>query len=111
MEAHLQILCCLDCIKSEFTESNANDVSTMSAAQRKHYDEFKQREGKARFSILNALDDSIFPKISGAKSSKAIWDILKAAYQGNEKVKVVKLQTLRTQFETLKMHVKLLISV
>ena len=32
------------------------------------------------------------------------WDILKAAYQGNEKVKVVKLQTLRTQFETLKMH-------
>ena len=65
MEAHLQSLCCLVCIKSEFTESNANDVAAMSAAQRKLYDELKQREGKVRFYILNALDDSIFPKILG----------------------------------------------
>jgi Tfp pilus assembly protein PilO len=34
---------------------------------------------------------------------KEAWDILKLAYQGNEKVKIVRLQTLRTQFETLKM--------
>ena len=79
MEAHLQSLCCLDCIELEFTESNVNDVVTMSATQRKQYEELKQKEGKARFSILNALDDSIFPKISGAKSSKAIWDMLKVA--------------------------------
>jgi hypothetical protein len=36
-------------------------------------------------------------------TTKQAWDILKSAYQGNDKVKTVKLQTLRTQFETLKM--------
>ena len=53
--------------------------------------------------ILNSLDDSTFPKINAAKNAKAIWDILKVVYQGNDKVKMVRLQTLRTQFETLKM--------
>ena len=80
MEAHLQSLCCLDCIESEFTESNENDVVAMITTPRKQYEELKQKEGKARFSILNALDDSIFPKISSAKSSKAMWDIIKATY-------------------------------
>ena len=45
----------------------------------------------------------MFPKITAAKTAKSIWVILKVAYQGNDKVKMVKLQTLRTQFETLKM--------
>jgi hypothetical protein len=49
------------------------------------------------------MDDSIFSKITGAGTSKQAWDILKSAYQGNDKVKIVKLQTLRMQFETLRM--------
>ena len=36
------------------------------------------------------------------KNAKEIWDILKA-YQGNEKMKTMRLQNLRAQFETLKM--------
>jgi hypothetical protein len=47
------------------------------------------------------VDDSIFTKITGARTSKQARDILKSAYQGNDKVKIVKLQTLRMQFETL----------
>jgi hypothetical protein len=49
------------------------------------------------------VDDSIFSKITGAVTSKQAWDILKSAYQGNDRVKTVKPQTLRTQFETLRM--------
>jgi len=75
----------------------------MTAAQRRQFDEIKQKEGRAKSCILNSLDDAIFPKITAAKTAKSIWDILKAAYQGNDKVKMVRLQTLRTQFETLKM--------
>ena len=52
---------------------------------------------------LNSLYDSIFPEITAAKTAKSIWDILKVAYQGNDKVKMVRLQSLRTQFKTLKM--------
>ena len=71
----------------------------MSAAQRNKLKELKQKEGKAKSCILVSLDDSIFPKIIGSKSAKEAWDILKMAYKGNDKVKTVRLQTLRTQFE------------
>jgi hypothetical protein len=63
----------------------------------------RNRENKAKFWIQNSVDDSIFSKITGAGTSKQAWDILKSSYQGNGRVKTVKLQTLRTQFETLRM--------
>jgi hypothetical protein len=49
------------------------------------------------------VDDSIFSKITGAGTSKQAQDILKSSYQENDRVKTIKLQTLRTQFETLRM--------
>ena len=49
------------------------------------------------------MDDSIFSKIIGDGTSKQAWNILKSSYQGNDRVKTIKLQTLRTQFETLRM--------
>ena len=52
---------------------------------------------------MSVLDDVMLPKITGASNSKEAWDILQQAYHGNDKVKTVRLQTLRTQFETLKM--------
>lgn len=75
----------------------------MTVSQRKILEELKQKEGKAKSYILVSLDDSIFPKIIGANTTKEAWDILNLAYKGNDKVKTVRRQTLRTQFETLKM--------
>ena len=49
------------------------------------------------------MDDLIFSKITGVGTSKQAWDILKSFYQGNDRVETVKLQTLRMQFETLRM--------
>jgi len=49
------------------------------------------------------VDDLIFSKITGIVTSKQAWEILKLAYQGNDRVKTMKLHTLRTHFETLKM--------
>ena len=57
MEANLQSISCLDCIKSEFIESDANELFAVTTAQRKQYEELKQKEGKTRFCILNYLDD------------------------------------------------------
>jgi hypothetical protein len=42
-------------------------------------------------------------KISSVASSKMAWDILETCYQGVCKVKTVKLQNLRRDFENLKM--------
>ena len=103
MQACLQGLGCWESVQLGFTEPNANTIAGMTAAQRKHFDELKKKQGRVKSCILNSLYDSIFPKIIVAKTAKSIWDILKVSYQGNVKVKMVKLKTLITQFETLKM--------
>jgi hypothetical protein len=41
--------------------------------------------------------------ISSASSSKMSWDILETNYQGVSKLKTIKLQNLRSDFENLKM--------
>ena len=51
---------------------------------------------------MSMLDDSMLPKVKGESNSKEAWDILKHAYQGNDKLKTIRLQNLQTQFETLK---------
>lgn len=50
---------------------------------------------------MQGIEESIYPKIEVAKNAKEAWDILEIAYQGTTKVKNVKLQTLRRNFEIL----------
>ena len=64
------------------------------------------QEGCALFFIQSALDDDIFPRISSAKSSKGAWEIIKSEYFGDKKMIAVKLQSLRSKFESLKMNDK-----
>jgi hypothetical protein len=45
----------------------------------------------------------VFTKVSHCKSAKDIWDKLQNIYEGDTKVKEVKLQTYRSQFKQLKM--------
>ena len=45
-----------------------------------------------------------FMKVMHYKSAKEIWDKIVTSYEGDEQVKRAKLQTLRIQYETLKMY-------
>ena len=49
------------------------------------------------------MDESIFHRVAKATRSKRAWDVLEMASQGTMKVKVVKLQILKTSFESLNM--------
>jgi predicted glycosyltransferase len=53
--------------------------------------------------IQQALADTIFPRIIGAKTAKEAWDILQEEFQGTTKVRLVKLQSLRRDLENAKM--------
>jgi hypothetical protein len=86
-----------------YVEPNLAFLAAMTDHQRNAQAEQRKRENKAMFWIQNSVDDSIFSKITGVVTSKQTWDILQIAYQGTDRVKTVKLQTLRTHFETLKM--------
>ena len=45
----------------------------------------------------------VFAKVMHYKTTKEIWDKLHTIYEGDIKVKRAKLQTFKTQFESLKM--------
>ena len=63
----------------------------------------QEYNAKTRNPILYGLEDVEFTKFMQCTSTKKIWDKLKSIYEGDEKVKKVKLQTFSPQFETLQM--------
>jgi hypothetical protein len=62
-----------------------------------------RRIAKSLWLIQQGLEEYIFPKVAAADHAKHAWDTLEIAYQGTDKVKNAKLQTLRKSFETLQM--------
>eukprot|EP00253_Pinus_taeda_P028712 PITA_28712 len=69
-------------------------------------DEKKKYEtnAKAVSTLLGCISQSEFMKVMHYKSAKEIWDKIVTSYEGDEQVKRAKLQTLRIQYETLKMY-------
>jgi len=47
------------------------------------------KDKAALFILYQAINESNFEKITNAKSSKEVWDILEKAYKGNDRVKQV----------------------
>jgi uncharacterized lipoprotein YehR (DUF1307 family) len=56
--------------------------------------------------ILAALAPTIASKVMGYNTAKEVWNKLKSMYEGDPKVKQVKLQQHREEFENLKMNEK-----
>ena len=80
------------------------DWNSLTANEKTTRKEARKKNAQALFHIQIALDKSLFPRISGATTSKDAWKTLQEAYQGSDQVKVVKLQTLKREFENLKMQ-------
>ena len=72
-------------------------------AERVLLKENQKKDNKSLGLVQQGLSESIFLKISNSEFSKKAWDTLETCYQGVTKVKNVKLQNLRRDFENLKM--------
>ncbi|GAV61780.1 UBN2 domain-containing protein [Cephalotus follicularis] len=79
------------------------DQSALTQAQLTELKDNKKKDKKALFFIFQAVDLVIFESISSANSAKEAWDTLYAAYKGEDKIKLVRLQTLRCEFDSLRM--------
>lgn len=77
-----------------------NEFKASSDDEKKSLKELIKKDNEALSLKGNALEESIFPRISGAISSKEAWDILKNTFEGV----VAKLQTLRRNFENAHMQ-------
>ncbi|KAL0384143.1 UNVERIFIED_CONTAM: hypothetical protein Sradi_2808600 [Sesamum radiatum] len=77
--------------------------STSSSAEKGKLENKKAKDSEALYYIQTAVADHIFSRISVATSAKEAWGILQKEYQGSAKVRIIKLQTLRRDFENMKM--------
>lgn len=73
------------------------------AAQREKFEADVMKDGKALSKIENGVTGNIFPRIRRAQTVKEAWEILEKEFQGDSKVKTMKLQMLRGEFLNLKM--------
>ena len=90
-----------DVIEKGYNEPQ-NEAS-LSQSEKDSLKDSRKKDKKALFLIYQALDDDNFEKISDTTSAKQAWEKLQTSYKGEEKVKKVRLQTLRGEFESLHM--------
>ncbi|WJZ90612.1 hypothetical protein VitviT2T_009743 [Vitis vinifera] len=72
-------------------------------AQMKAYEEKKLKKDKAITCLHSGLADHIFTKIMDLETPKQVWDKLQGEFEGSNRVKIVKLLTLKREFEFMKM--------
>ena len=86
-----------DIIETGYTFPSATPTD---AAKKKKY----ETNAKAVNTLLGCLSQTDFVKFMQYKSAKEIWDKIVLSYEGDEQVKRAKLQTLRIQYENLRMY-------
>lgn len=72
-------------------------------AQIKTHKEKKTRKSRARAYLFAAVSPSIFTRIMTCTSAKAIWDFLKKEYEGDERIRGMKVLNLIREFEMQQM--------
>jgi len=90
----------------EVVENGFNEPANTtgwSNAQLKVLKDARVKDKAALYILYQAMDESGFEKIARDKSSKEAWDILEKAYKGDDRVKQVRLQTLRGELENMRM--------
>ena len=60
-----------------------------------------RKDAKALSLIEATMTETVFPKIVVANYAKEAWDILATNFKGTNKVRVVKLEMVRREFENL----------
>jgi hypothetical protein len=83
----------------EIVENGYDDLAVNATdAQRNAFKEVKKKDCKTLFYIQQYVDYQNFERISKVTKSKEAWDILAKYYDGGDKVKQVKLQSLRRKY-------------
>jgi len=79
-------------------------VANAAEAQRVAHRDQKKKDNKALYLIHQGMNDETLEQIEGATTASEAWTILSTNYKGDDKIKMVRLQTLRRQYELLHME-------
>ncbi|KAJ0962957.1 hypothetical protein J5N97_028079 [Dioscorea zingiberensis] len=75
----------------------------LTASQKDAFQKARKKDQQALILIHMCLDQSMFEKVATTTSAKNVWEILQSSFRGKDKVIKVCLQSLRGEYETLKM--------
>ena len=90
-----------DIVSNGYEEPESD--AALNQAQREALQNTRKKDQKALTIIHQAIDDNNFEKISGATTAYQAWQILENTYKGVDRVKKVRLQKLRGDYESLHM--------
>ncbi|XP_062177031.1 uncharacterized protein LOC133881970 [Alnus glutinosa] len=90
-------------ITDGFMEPTKEEEAEYTADEKKALKEQRKKDKKALFLLYQGLDEHTFEKVAEATTSKQAWEILTSIFKGDERVRRVRLQTLRGEFEALHM--------
>jgi hypothetical protein len=90
-------------ITDGFTEPIEEEEAEYTADEKKALKEQRKKDKKALFLLYQGLDEPTFEKVAKATTSKQAWEILASIFKGDERVRRVRLQTLRGEFKALHM--------
>nr|GEW86789.1 hypothetical protein [Tanacetum cinerariifolium] len=90
-------------VTTEYEEPTDAEIGAMNANRLKALKEKRMKDKTALYLLFQSVDESGFEKIAGASTAKQAWDKLEKAYKGADRVKQVRLQTLRGELEAMKM--------
>ncbi|KAL4583610.1 hypothetical protein LXL04_008188 [Taraxacum kok-saghyz] len=80
-----------------------HNLDDQSEEEKAEFKVLKKKDRKALYLIYQAVDEIIFERISSSNSAQEARNMLYKTYLGEDKVKIVKLQTLRCEFDALRM--------
>ena len=90
---------------NEFNDvTDLDQYATLTNPQKTQLKESRRKDAKALSLIEVAMIETIFPKIATIDYEKKAWDIHEENFKGTDKVRVVKLQMIRREFENLQMR-------
>jgi hypothetical protein len=63
----------------------------------------KAKDKKIKANLLQCIPDDILMQVAKKKTGKEVWDSLKARFVGADRVKDARMQTLKSDFDTVQM--------